>query len=122
MTGLGPYAAFLGVQTQVSNDGVTLSLPFAERLIGAPGRLHGGVVGALLEFAGIARLQADGAAGFETLTLTVDYLRGGELTATHAAATVVKRGRRIINLHAVAWQDDRARPIATATLNAVSRA
>jgi acyl-coenzyme A thioesterase PaaI-like protein len=38
----------------------------------------------------------------------------GKPVDTHAAAVITKRGRRVINVRAEAWQEDRARPIATA--------
>ena len=117
-----PYAHFLGVRADVDGDDVRLVMPFDDRLIGAPGRLHGGAIAGLLELAGIARLLValrDEAVPplLKPVTVTVDYLREGTAQATYAAATLTRLGRRIANLHAVAWQYDHHRPIAAANLN-----
>lgn len=117
-----PYTALLDVRADRDGDEVTLFMPFHDRLVGSPGRLHGGAVAGLLEIAGIARLLvalADEAPPplMKLLTVTVDYLREGGNQGTHASATLTRKGRRIANLHAVAWQYDHSRPIATANLN-----
>lgn len=117
-----PYAHFLKLRADVDADEVRLVMPFDDRLIGAPGRLHGGATAGLLELAGVVRLlvalDADEAPPqLKPVTVTVDYLREGAARPTHAAATLTRLGRRIANLHAVAWQIDRARPIAAANLN-----
>lgn len=120
--GMLPYARLLDVRADRDGDEVALFMPFHERLVGAPGRLHGGAVAGLLELAGIARLLValeDEAPPplMKLLTVTVDYLREGGGQGTHASATLTRKGRRIANLHAVAWQYDHSRPIATANLN-----
>ncbi len=117
-----PYAALLDVRADRDGEDVALFMPFHDRLVGAPGRLHGGAVAGLLELAGIARLLValDGDEALPQLkliTCTVDYLREGGSQGTHATATVTRQGRRIANLQAVAWQYDHSRPIATANLN-----
>jgi acyl-coenzyme A thioesterase PaaI-like protein len=50
----------------------------------------------------------------KTITITVDYLRSGHAVDTYARGVVTRQGRRVANVHVEAWQDDRARPIATA--------
>lgn len=117
-----PYAALLDIRADRDGDEVALVMPFHERLVGAPGRLHGGVVAGLLELAAVARLLValeDEAPlpSLHLITCTVDYLREGGSRATHATATVIRRGRRVANLHAAAWQSDPDKPIATARLN-----
>ncbi len=117
-----PYAAMLGVRADREGDDCTLFMPFDAALTGAPGRLHGGVIAGLLELAGIARLLVtldgeDPLPALKLITCTVDYLREGGGQGTHATATLTRLGRRVANLHAVAWQYDHGRPIATANLN-----
>ena len=51
------------------------------------------------------------------ITVTVDYMRGGIPTDTFAEAVVERLGNRIANVEAVAWQRDRAKPIAAARIN-----
>ena len=117
-----PYAAMMGVRADRDGDDVVLFMPFTEELVGAPGRLHGGAVAGLLELACITRLVValeaeDAPPLLKLMTVTVDYLREGGGQGTHATATLTRQGRRVANLHAVAWQYDHSRPIATANLN-----
>jgi uncharacterized protein (TIGR00369 family) len=119
-----PYPALLGLAFERDIDEVRLRLPFDPALIGSPERLHGGVVAGLLEFAGLAALVLalpDDAPlpTLKPLTATVDYLRAGGMRDTFAVATVMRLGRRVANLTAVAWQYDHSRPIATAKLNII---
>jgi acyl-coenzyme A thioesterase PaaI-like protein len=51
------------------------------------------------------------------VTVTVDFMREGSPIDTHAAATVTRLGRRIVNVSSLAWQYDRSRPIAAANIN-----
>ncbi len=117
-----PYAALMDIRADRDGDDIALFMPFHERLVGAPGRLHGGAVAGLLELAGVARLlvaleDEDTLPSLKLITCTVDYLREGGGQVTHATATLNRQGRRVANLHAVAWQYDHSRPIATANLN-----
>lgn len=119
-----PYAAFLGVRADRDGDDVALFMPFHERLIGSPGRLHGGAIAGLLELAGTARLlvalaDEEVVPLLKPVTITVDYLREGGAQGTHAAATLTRLGRRVANLHVTAWQYDHGRPIASANLNVI---
>lgn len=117
-----PYAALLGVRADRDGDAVTLFMPFHERLVGGPARLHGGAVAGLLELASIARLLLalpgdEPPPLLKPVTVTVDYLRQGGTESTYAAAKLTRLGRRIANLHATAWQNDPGRPIAAAKMN-----
>lgn len=44
-------------------------------------------------------------------------MRGGRDHDTLAAGIITRLGNRVANVEAVAWQDDRARPIASARMN-----
>lgn len=113
-----PYAAFLGLQVALEDGELIASMRFSDHLIGDSSipALHGGTLGALLESSAIFTLlwAAEGARLPKTINLTVDYLRSGRARDTFAAATIEKHGRRIANVRAVAWQEDRERPIASA--------
>ena len=78
--------------------------------------LHGGTIGALLESAAIFQVlwESETIAIPKIITITVDYLRSGRPVDTLARATLTKQGRRVVNVAVEAWQDDRARPIASA--------
>ncbi len=53
-----PYARFLGLQTLIAGDELTIVMPYAEKLIGNPmiPALHGGSTAALLEMTAIAQV------------------------------------------------------------------
>ena len=106
-----PYARFLGVRAELKGDELTLVLPFKDHLVGNPllPALHGGVVGALMELTAITQLAiASKSERFaKTIDIGVDYLRSGRPTDTYARARVIKIGRRIANVQAEAWQNER---------------
>lgn len=114
-----PYARFLGLTTQVDDDRLTVTMPFADRLIGNPvlPALHGGSTAALLELTAVAQV----AALYPALRLprpinvTVAYLRSGRPVDVHARARINKAGRRVAHVLAQAWQEDEAQPIAEMT-------
>jgi uncharacterized protein (TIGR00369 family) len=124
-----PYAALLDLSFEWANGELILQMPFDETLIGSPGRLHGGAIAGLLELAGLLTViagQPDGEAlpRVRPVTVTVDFMREGAAQATRAAATITKLGRRVVNVHAQAWQDkdghaSRDKPIAAAHINFV---
>ncbi|MFD1786081.1 PaaI family thioesterase [Sphingomonas floccifaciens] len=122
---LPPYAELLGMAVEADDDGTRrLMMPYAGRVSGRPGFLHGGAIGGLLEMAAILRLRdalGDSAAVAKPVTLTVDYMRGGREKPTYAAGIVRRLGSRVANLDAIAWQDDRAQPIAAARVTFLLR-
>ncbi len=102
----------------LSRDGARIVMPVADGLLGRPGFLHGGAIAGLLENAAwVTVLESIPAeATIKPVTVTVDFLRGGAMVETYAEAEIVRLGRRIANVLVTAWQDDRAKPIATANL------
>ncbi|MFD1612839.1 PaaI family thioesterase [Sphingomonas tabacisoli] len=119
---LPPYADLLGLTIAGDEDGAPLLLmPWSIGVMGRPGFLHGGAIGGLLEMAAFSALYARyGDAErprIKPITVTVDYMRGGREAETFAIGTVARLGTRVANLEAVAWQDDRAKPIAVARMN-----
>ncbi len=113
-----PYAGFLGMSMEIADGELIARMRFSEGLVGDSSipALHGGTIGALLESCAIftAMWTLEGEQLPKTINLTVDYLRSGRATDTLASATITKQGRRVVTVRATAWQDDRARPIATA--------
>lgn len=116
-----PYARFLGLTTAADGDVLTVTMPFAERLIGNPilPALHGGSTAALLELTAVAQV----ARLYPRLTLprpinvSLSYLRSGRPVDVLARARIGKAGRRVVHVVAEAWQEDAANPIATLTAN-----
>lgn len=128
LTGLPPYATVLGARIERAADGApVLAMPFSNDVLGRPGFLHGGAITGLLELAAIVALtealhgEADGStadpARIKPVNLTVDFTRGGREKTTFAIGLITRLGSRIANVEAIAWQDDRVRPIASARLN-----
>ena len=121
MNPLPPYAQLLRLRIEdIDGGGCRLVMPFHEDVVGRPGYLHGGAIAGLLEFAAfttLARAIGDPAVAMKPITVTVDYMRGGTDADTFATADVQRLGNRIANVEAIAWQSDRASPIAAARLN-----
>ena len=119
---LPPYAALLGADLERAEDGSpVLVSPFGDAVLGRPGFLHGGAIAGLIELAAIAglshALDAEGGGRMKPIAVTVDFMRGGRDRPTRAAGVVTRLGGRIANVEAIAWQEDRARPIAKARMN-----
>jgi acyl-coenzyme A thioesterase PaaI-like protein len=113
-----PYARWLGLTLEPAPNGLVGKLAFSDKLVGNPAlpALTGGTIGALLESTAIFRVLSEHESLVlpKTITLTVDFLRSGKPVDTFASATITKRGRRVVNVRAEAWQDDPSRPIAVA--------
>lgn len=114
-----PYARFLGLESRQDGDVLTVTMPFADRLIGNPmlPALHGGATAALLELTAVGqvaltwpRLRLP-----RPINVTVAYLRSGRPVDVHARARISKAGRRVAHVLAEAWQEDGAQPIASLT-------
>ena len=114
-----PYARVLGLSSEQDGDILTVTMPYADRLIGNPmlPALHGGATAALLELAAVAQV----ALSYPRLRLprpinvTVAYLRSGRPVDVHARARISKAGRRVAHVLAEAWQEDENQPIASLT-------
>ena len=123
-----PYARFLGfsLRTDAGPDGpdgrgaLLGVLAYAQRNIGnaALPALHGGTLAALLELTAMFELlwRADTPKLPKVIGCTIDYLRSAKPQDTFAAAHLVRQGRRVAPLRVLAWQDDRSRPVASATV------
>ena len=134
-----PYAALLDLSFEWVNGELHLVMPFAETLIGSPGRLHGGSIAGLLELAGLltviaAQPEGEALPRVRPVTVTVDFMREGASLETRATASITRLGRRVVNVQAQAWQDkdgqdkdgqlkdkqaSRDKPIAAAHINFV---
>ncbi|WP_338057252.1 PaaI family thioesterase [Sphingomonas corticis] len=123
---LPPYAALLGVAAERAEDGSpVIVMPFGEDVLGRPGFLQGGAISGLLEVAAIAALRhaleneggAEPSPRIKPINATVDFMRGGRDHDTRAIGIVTRLGNRVANVEALAWQDDRTRPIAAARMN-----
>ena len=125
MRGLPPFGELLKLRTERDANGAPLFvMPFHEDVVGRPGYLHGGAIAGLLEFAAYAALSEaldEGDVVLKPVTVTVDYMLGGEARDTFASGSVQRLGSRTANVEAYAWQSDRSRPIAAARMNFLLR-
>jgi acyl-coenzyme A thioesterase PaaI-like protein len=114
-----PYAAFLGLTFSLDERGVIGRMAGSPHNVGnaALPALHGGTIGALLEFTASFQLlwQTDTVVLPKTISLTIQYLRSARPVDTFARAVAIRQGRRVTPLRIEAWQDDPAKPIASAT-------
>lgn len=120
---LPPYAQSLDMTTSGLHDGSPLIvMPFAQKVQGRPGFLHGGAISGLLEMAAVAAIayalrERGDEARFKQVNVTVDFMRGGTPQISYAVGTITRLGRTMANVQSTAWQDDPAKPMAIATLH-----
>lgn len=116
---LPPYAELLGLAIIGEGEDRHLTMQAGDHVLGRPGFLHGGAITGLLEIAGMVALidaLGDDRPRVKPVNVTVDFMRGGRLVETYAKGRVVRLGQRIANVTVDAWQDDPARPIASARM------
>ena len=110
-----PFARCLGIRL---GEDDTLVMPFSPKIIGNPmlPAIHGGMTGAFLETTAIVGVTRElGVSALpKPIGLTINYLRSGRALDSYARVSIVKQGRRVVAFEAQAWQDDPAKPIASA--------
>ncbi len=111
-----PYCRFVGMQVDQKGSELTTILKFSHHLIGNPvlPALHGGVVGAFLETTAMIQVlfELRGPRLPKPVDINIDYLRSGRPVDLYGRAVITKQGRRVVNVHAEAWQDQHTKPIA----------
>ena len=112
-----PYARFLGVEVERGDGMLECVLPFRDEIVGNATlpAIHGGVLGAFLELTALLGLidESGSTRVPKPINFSVDYLRSAGPRTTRARANIFKLGRRIANVHVVAWQDEVTRPVAS---------
>ncbi|MFZ5781790.1 MAG: PaaI family thioesterase [Pseudomonadota bacterium] len=113
-----PYARWMKIAPENGTGELLTRMRYHESLIGNTflPAIHGGTLGAMLEMAAIFHLlwETETETVPKIVNITVDYLRSARPMDVIASAKVTKQGRRMVNVFAEAWQDDRAKPVATA--------
>lgn len=114
-----PYAKWMHIAPETTTGELLTRMRYHDSLIGNTHlpAIHGGTLGAMLEMAAIFHLlwETDAQTVPKIVNITVDYLRSAGPRDVIAAAKVTKQGRRMVNVFAEAWQDDRSRPVASAS-------
>ncbi|NRB17191.1 MAG: PaaI family thioesterase [Rhodobacteraceae bacterium] len=116
-----PHAQELGLVLQSIGNGMAeISMPYDVKLIGDPdtGVIHGGAVSALMDTCCGAAVMChpDAPGGTATIDLRIEYMRAatpGQTILTKATCHHISRN--VAFVRAVAMDDDRDRPVATAT-------
>jgi uncharacterized protein (TIGR00369 family) len=114
-----PYAKWMHIAPETTTGELLTRMRYHEALIGNTHlpAIHGGTLGAMLEMTAIFHLlwETDAQTVPKIVNITVDYLRSAGPRDVIAAAKVTKQGRRMVNVFAEAWQDDRSKPVASAS-------
>ncbi|MFT6224694.1 MAG: hypothetical protein ACJA1F_002551 [Paracoccaceae bacterium] len=116
-----PFSQALGLTLDEISDGrAVISMPYNEALVGDPTSrvMHGGAVSALMDSCGGAAVVCHPESGGATATidLRIDYMRGatpGQSITAEAICYHVTRS--VAFVRATAFDDDRDRPVASAT-------
>ena len=113
-----PYARTLGLTLSRDSGQAVVTMPPGNGVSGRPGFLHGGAISGLLDYAAWVTVMdaLEDGVRVKPISITVDFMRGGKMEDAHASAQIIRLGRRIANVVATAWQDDPAKPIASANL------
>ena len=113
-----PYSSFIGVKAKIEDNRILYFMPEQHSNIGNPSlpAIHGGVIGGFMELSAAVEL-------LYTLNIekipkvadfSLDYLRPGRFQTTYASCSVLRHGKKLVNVSVVAWQDSPEKPIATA--------
>jgi uncharacterized protein (TIGR00369 family) len=113
-----PYAKWLGLKLQLEGGEPVCTMQFQPMLVGNASipALHGGTLGGLLESAAVFQLlwASQSIVLPKVVNITVDYLRSARAVDTYASAEIFRQGRRVTTVRAIAWQEDRKKPVAAA--------
>ena len=102
-----PYSSFIGVKAKIEDNRILYFMPEQHSNIGNPSlpAIHGGVIGGFMELSAAVEL-------LYTLNIekipkvadfSLDYLRPGRFRTTYASCSVLRHGKKLVNVSVVAW-------------------
>lgn len=99
-----PFVGHVGIELTALEDGrAELSLGFREEVVTIGRVVHGGAIATLIDTAAMAAAWAGAQVPEElrgaTVALSVNYLAPADGQDVTASAQVVRRGRRLVNVH-----------------------
>lgn len=113
-----PYAKNIGLQSTTVDGQLMFKLPAKDSNEGNPliPAQHGGVTGGAMELAAAVYvlLHIKGSQIPKVVDFSIDYLRPAMMENTYISCDMVRQGRRIANVHIIAWQTQKNKPVATA--------
>lgn len=113
-----PYARLIGMHAHRFGDAWLYEMPYSTRIQGNPSlpAVHGGVIGGFMETAALVHclLHMESPGFPKVVDFSIDYLRAALSKPTFAECSIVRQGRKIVNVSIHAWQTTRAEPVATA--------
>jgi len=113
-----PYSSFIGAQAKMDGEQVLYWLEKRASNIGNPSlpAIHGGVIGGFLELSAAVEILYTLNVGTvpKVVDFSLDYLRPGRYKTIYASCTVLRQGKKVVNVTASAWQDSPDKLIATA--------
>lgn len=113
-----PYAQTIGMSAILSDDKIIYLLKSQPENIGNPTlpALHGGCIGGFMETAAIIQCLCELKLEKipKVVNFSIDYLRAGREQDTYASSHIIREGKRLVNIAIIAWQKDKAEPIASA--------
>lgn len=117
-----PYMVWLGIGCRNVHGELIFEMRSSPEHIGNPSlpALHGGTLAGLLESACLFQVlwEVPEVTWPKTINITVDYTRSARVEPAQAVCRITKRGRRVVNVQAEAFQaNDRQRVVATALVH-----
>ena len=116
-----PFTKETGIVFLLKKNYFYAKLVFSEQHIGNPITkvLHGGVIAALLQNTAQFHVLWEGNMHKipEIIDISINFLRLGKGEDTYARASIIKNGKRVLNVEVKAWNDDENSPIANASIN-----
>ena len=113
-----PYAKLLGIKSLHQGAALQFHLPPKRSNVGNPTlpALHGGAVAGFMEMAAAIYLLINMPLPRvpRVVDFSIDDIRAGRLEDTYASCTLIRQGRKLVNVVIHAWQRDQNQPIATA--------